>query len=496
MASEQPPLEPFGTSALGLSAQDALHLLERNIRDYAIFMLDPAGYVVSWNVGAERIIGYTEQEIRGKHFSTFYPPEDLAAGKPARELEIAIAEGRVEDEGWRVRKDGTRYWSDVVITALFDDAGELRGFGKVTRDVTERRAAEEALRASEERFRLLVQDVTDYAIFMLDPIGHVVSWNAGAERIKGYTEQEIRGKHFSMFYPPEDIAAGRPEHNLETALLEGRVEDEGWRVRKDGTRFWANVVITALYGENRRLRGFSKVTRDMTERREAEQSLEERRQLLAHLIRVQEAERLRIAAELNDREVHELDELVQSQREFAEQLPDPYAAQLSKLVDRAETATEELRAVVARLRPPGIDRSSLAGALEDYLAANAPSWGLSYTVDSRLDSEPPHDVAVTIFRICQEALTNVHKHARAKKVSVALSHTGSGVLTRVVDDGVGISGPTDLRPGSGRYGAVEMRERAETVGGWWSMRRNEPGTLVEFWIPVPRRRGGGSGSAA
>jgi len=488
MALQRPPLEPLGTSALGLSAQDTLHLLERNIRDYAIFMLDPTGHVVSWNVGAERIKGYTEQEIRGKHFSVFYPAEDIAAGKPARELEIATAEGRVEDEGWRLRKDGTRFWANVVITALFDDQRQLRGFGKVTRDMTDRRAAEEALRDSEERFRLLVQDVSDYAIFMLDPTGHVESWNAGAQRIKGYTEQEIHGKHFSVFYPTEDIALGRPEHNLETALLEGRVEDEGWRVRKDGTRFWANVVITALYGDQRRLRGFSKVTRDMTERREAEQSLDERRRLLTHLIQSQESEWRRIAAELHASSIPDLDSVSRSQRELAEQLPEPHATQLRELVAHAEAATDQLRALGARLRPPGIDRSSLAAALEDYLAANAAEWGLSYTVNSRLESEPPPDATLTIFRICQEALTNVHKHARAKNVSVTLSHTGSGVLTRVSDDGVGIDGSADLRPGPDHYGVVEMRERAETVGGWWTMRPTQPGTLVEFWVPALRRR--------
>jgi len=488
MALQRPPYESLGTSALGLSAQDTLHLLERNISDYAIFMLDPTGHVVSWNAGAERIKGYTEQEIRGKHFSVFYPADDITAGKPERELEIAIAEGRVEDEGWRVRKDGTRFWANVVITALFDDFGRLRGFGKVTRDMTDRREAEEALRESEERFRLLVRDVSDYAIFMLDPTGHVVSWNAGAQRIKGYTEQEIHGKHFSVFYPAEDVASGRPEHNLETAVLEGRVEDKGWRVRKDGTRFWANVVITALYGEKRRLRGFGKVTRDMTEQREAEQSLEERRRLLTHLIQAQESEWRRIAAELHSGSIPELDTVSRDQRELAEQLPEPYAAQLRELVTRADAATDQLRALVTRLRPPGIERSSLVAAIDDYLAANAAEWGLDYSVESRLESEPPPDAAVTIFRICQEALTNVHKHARAKNVSVSLSHTGSGVLTRVSDDGVGISGPADLRPAQDHYGVVEMRERAETVGGWWTMRRTDPGTLVEFWVPALRRR--------
>jgi PAS domain S-box-containing protein len=245
-------------------------LLVESVRDYAIFALDPQGYVLSWNAGAERLKGYTRDEIVGRHFSTFYPPADIAAGKPAWELEVATRDGRVEDEGWRVRKDGTRFWANVVITALHDESGALVGFAKVTRDLTARRMAEETLRESEERFRLLVQNVRDYAIFMLDPGGHIASWNEGAQRIKGWTEQEIRGRHFSTFYPTEDVAAGKPAWELEVAVREGRVEDEGWRVKKDGSRFWANVVITALRNREGTLIGFTKVTRDLTERREAE----------------------------------------------------------------------------------------------------------------------------------------------------------------------------------------------------------------------------------
>jgi PAS domain S-box-containing protein len=243
-------------------------LLVESVQDYAIFALDPAGYVLSWNAGAQRLKGYTRDEIVGRHFSDFYPPEDK--WKPAAELEVATRLGRVEDEGWRVRKDGTRFWANVVITALRDETGTLVGFAKVTRDLTERRAAEVALRDSEERFRLLVHSVKDYAIFMLDPTGHVSSWNEGAARIKQYTAREIVGRHFSVFYPPDQIAAGKPEWELRVATSEGRVEDEDWRVRKDGTRFWANVVITALFNPAGELVGFTKVTRDLTERRQAE----------------------------------------------------------------------------------------------------------------------------------------------------------------------------------------------------------------------------------
>jgi PAS domain S-box-containing protein len=258
-------------------------VLVDSIRDYAILMLDPEGYILSWNPGAEALNGYAADEIIGSHFSRFYPPEALAQGLPERELAIAVAEGRLEDEGWRVRKDGSTFWANVVITRMSGPNGQLLGFAKIVRDLTERHRQENTLRQSEERFRLLVAGVRDYAIFMLDPKGVVSTWNAGAEFIKGYTAEEIIGSHFSRFYPPESLKRGLPETELRGAMMEGRFEDEGWRVRKDGSRFWANVIITAIRDANGQLLGYSKVTRNLTERRRYEDDLrrsEERFRLL------------------------------------------------------------------------------------------------------------------------------------------------------------------------------------------------------------------------
>jgi len=258
-------------------------LLVESERDYAIFMLDPAGRIASWNEGAEAIKGYTHDEIIGRHFSCFYPKEQVDRGWPDYELTRAAADGRFEDESWRVRKDGSRFWANVVITALRDANGDLIGFSKVTRDLTERRQQEEALRQSEERFRTLVEHVYDYAIFMLNPEGFVTTWNTGARQITGYEPDEIIGSHLSRFYPPEAIKAAWPEHELRVARMEGRFEDEGWRIRKDGSRFWANVVITALRDASGELVGFSKITRHLSERRRQEQALaqsEERFRLL------------------------------------------------------------------------------------------------------------------------------------------------------------------------------------------------------------------------
>jgi PAS domain S-box-containing protein len=249
-------------------SEERFRLLVEGVKDYAIFLLDPEGRILTWNAGAELITGFGASEIIGEHSSKFYPPE--ASDFPAQELKVAAAEGRFEDEGWRVKKDGSRFWANGVTTALYGPEKRLLGFARVTRDLTERREHEERLRHSEERFRLLVEGVSDYAIFMLDVNGNVATWNSGAARIKGYRAEEIIGQHFRKFYPEDAAESGWPEHELRVAAAEGRFIDEGWRVRKDGSRFWAHVNITALRDELGRLRGYAKLTRDLTERKRTE----------------------------------------------------------------------------------------------------------------------------------------------------------------------------------------------------------------------------------
>ena len=288
-----------------LTELQRFQLLVSAIRDYAIYMLDSSGHVVSWNAGAERFKGYSEREIRGQHFSRFYTPEDRAAGVPEAALEAAAASGRFEAEGWRVRKDGSRFWASVVIDPIRAGDGRLVGFAKVTRDISERKAALDALQRSEQQFRLLVQGVTDYAIYMLDPEGRVTSWNAGAQRIKGYEEEEIVGEHFSRFYTPEDRAAGLPERALKIAAAEGRFEREGWRVRKDGSKFFAHVVIDAIRDNDGRFAGFAKVTRDITDKQAAAAALKRTEQALV------QAQKMEAIGNLTGGVAHDFNNLLQ-----------------------------------------------------------------------------------------------------------------------------------------------------------------------------------------
>lgn len=279
MNSQQEPQErqqqqdPPQRELIDFSSENVYRLLVQGVTDYAIYLLRPDGVVANWNAGAQRFKGYTAQEIVGQHFSLFYSPAERAEGLPQRGLDTALREGRFEGQGWRIRKDGSRFWAHVVIDPIYRDDGSLMGFAKITRDCTEQRQLEEQRRETEDRFRLLVAGITDYAIYMLHPDGTVANWNAGAQRAKGYLAQEIVGQHFAVFYPEADRLAGTPMSNLQIALREGKFEDEGWRLRKDGSRFWAHVVIDPIYKENGALLGFAKITRDRTEHLESQEKI-------------------------------------------------------------------------------------------------------------------------------------------------------------------------------------------------------------------------------
>ena len=346
---------------------DRFQILIDAVKDYAIYLLDADGHIATWNTGAQRFKGYTAEEIVGQHFSVFYTDEDRAIGLPARALRTAATEGRFEAEGWRVRKDKTRFWTHVVIDPVHSSDGQLIGYAKITRDISEKRAIDEALLASEQRFRLLVQGVKDYAIYMLDPTGHVANWNAGAQLIKGYTEDEIVGRHFSVFYTEEDRAAGEPARALATAVNEGKFEREVVRVRKSGELFWANVVIDPIHDAMGRLVGFAKVTRDVTERRKAQEELERSRAALA------QAQKLEAIGRLTGGVAHDFNNLLTVICASAEFLQRPdiseekrarYVKAIAETANRATTLTGQLLAFARRqpLNPEAFDvRSRLQG---------------------------------------------------------------------------------------------------------------------------------------
>lgn len=381
-------------------------LMAERVRDYAIFLLDLEGRILSWNTGAHRIKQYRAGEIIGQHFSIFYTPADIARDWPALEIKRATMEGRFEDEGWRVRKDGSRFWANVVITALRDEAGTLLAFSKITRDLTERRSAEESLRQSEERFRLLVDGVLDYAIYMLSPDGVITSWNAGARRMKGYDASEAIGTHFSRFYPPESLEAGKPWAELAVAREHGRAEDEGWRVRKDGSRFWARVIVTALYDSEGVLCGFAKVTQDLTQRRQSE-ALAMSAKMLNDFIAV-------LAHELRNplapiRNAVELLKTVEGEAVLAErmrQVIDRQSAQLVRIVDDLIDINKVTRGAITMKEAPCDIVDIVERAREAVLPA-IESAGQAMTIDL-----PPTPLRVLgdEARLVQ-ALTNVLSNA-------------------------------------------------------------------------------------
>jgi PAS domain S-box-containing protein len=444
---EPPVVKPRETAPLKGVRDDArFRLLVESVKDYAIFLLDPDGRIQTWTAGAELIKGYRADEIVGQHISVFYTPEDRLAGKPQTLLGAAARLGRVEDESWRVRKDGSRFWADVVITALRDGAGGLTGFAKVTRDLSARKRAEEDLRRSEQRVRLIVDSIKDYAICVLDPRGLVSSWNSGAERTMGYTASEILGKHLSTFYSPEDVAAGKCDDELDIAERDGRFEDEGWRVRKDGTTFWANVIITALRNDAGVLVGFAQVTRDLTARRK----LEEER------IRVAQAnEAIRLRDEFLAIASHELKTPLTGLQMQLEALgghlggSDPKVARhivrASRSGDRLAELVESLLDVSRlsqgelELHRERFDLAAVVGDLAESTAEVAAKSG------SRIISRIPASVPGSwdrprIAQVVTNLLENAIKYGCGQPIEVSLVARDGDAVLEVRDHGPGIPG--------------------------------------------------------
>jgi PAS domain S-box-containing protein len=350
-----------------------LQMLVDAVVDYAIYMIDLDGRILSWNSGAQRLKGYTPEEIIGQQFSRFFTPEDVERELPKTALATAAKTGKFETEGWRVRKDGSRFWALVVVDAIHDQNGQLIGFAKITRDMTERQRAQQELLNSERRFRRLIEAVVDYSIFQLDPDGLVSTWNAGARRIKGYDAQEIIGKHFSQFYTPEDREAGLPTTALRTAREKGKYEAEGWRVRKDGTRFFASVVIDPIWDDEQKLVGFAKVTRDITERMQAQEALKVSQEQLAVSQKMEAVGQLSggIAHDFNNLMMIVLGNLETAQRHVQEGTPSLQRAIANAMrgAQRAAALTSRLLAFSRRqaLNPKRINVQPFLRSSADFL---------------------------------------------------------------------------------------------------------------------------------
>lgn len=393
------------------ASERRFQLLIASVIDYAIYMLDPSGHVNSWNPGAQRFKGYREHEIIGQHFSVFYTDEDREAGLPERALRTAREHGKFEAEGWRVRKDGTQFWANVVIDPIRDEAGNFVGFAKITRDMSAQHETQKALREAEERFRLLVEGVSDYAIYMISPAGIINNWNSGAERINGYTEAEVLGSHFSRFYTNADRARGAPGLALDVAARVGRYEQEGYRLRKDGTQFWAHVVVDAIHDANGELLGFAKVTRDITERKQAAEALEKANAALF------QSQKMEAIGQLTGGIAHDFNNLLgvlaSSLDLLGMRLHEPADSRLlgtmQRAIDRGATLTQQLLSFARQqpLKVDLVDPNQLIEGFETMLRrAGAPN--ITFALDLEPDLET---VAVDAARF-ESALLNLVVNAR------------------------------------------------------------------------------------
>ena len=498
-----------------MNEEQRFRLLIDAVVDYAIYMTDPSGIITSWNSGARRFKGYEESEILGQHFSRFYTDEDRAAGLPQRALDTALHEGRFEGEGWRVRKDGTLFWSHVVIDPIIDSqSGTLLGFAKITRDLTDRKMAEETLKQSEQQFRLLVQSVTDYAIYMLDPQGQITNWNLGAQRIKGYLPVEAIGRHFSMFYTPEDRDAGEPQRALSIAASEGRFEKKGWRMRKDGTRFMAHVVIDAIRSDTGTLLGFAKITRDITDATQAQQALEQAREALF------QSQKLQAIGQLTGGIAHDFNNLLTvilgNLEILRKRMPgDP---KLTQLLDNATqgalrgvSLTQRMLAFARRqkLTYESVDLATLVQGISGLLQS---SLGPSIHIQTRF-AEALSPVLADVNQL-ELAILNLATNARdamphGGQIIIAADErqgsdagpdktmtTGRYICLTITDEGEGMDeltlasavDPFFTTKGVGKgtgLGLSMVHGLAEQLGGRLMLNSQKGlGTIAELWLPV------------
>ena len=504
-----------------MTEEQRLQLLVNAIQDYAIYMLDAEGVIATWNPGAQRFKGYAAREVLGRHYEQFFTPEDRLADVPRKALRIASREGRFETEGWRVRKDGSQFWAHVVLDSIRSGQGDLVGFAKITRDVTAKKEAERALYESEQRFRMLVQGVRDYAIYMLDPAGRVTNWNAGAQHIKGYSESEILGQHFSTFYTETERASGEPERALQTALEEGKYEREAWRVRKDGSLFWAHVLIDPISDDNGQHLGFAKITRDITQQKRVKEELERAEQALF------QSQKLQALGELTGGIAHDFNNLMtviagsadflRRNRGLPEEKKLHYLDGIIETAERATTLTSQLLTFGRRqtVHPKVLNVADRLTSAQEMLGrtlggkyrigVDVPDPGLKIEVDpAQFDAAIVN--AVVNARDAMPSGGDITLRAAAEQaggkpmVRVSITDTGLGMPDRVKERAFDPFFTTqEVGKGTG-LGLSQIHGFAAQAGGSTEIESQEGrGTTIAMVIPQsfkevhpPNERSGGS----
>jgi two-component system, LuxR family, sensor kinase FixL len=482
-----------GEGRSGADAETLLRLIDA-LPDYAVFSLDPAGAVTTWNSGAERILGYTEAEIIGQSFEAFFTPEDIDAGAPRAELEHASGQGSVQDEGWRLRKDGSPLWAHVVTSAIKDERGKMQGFLKVMRDVTDVHRAEQALRAS-EALKTAVLDSSLDCMVAIDGEGRIIEFNPAAEQCFGYTRLEVLGHVMADLIVPPDLrdrhraALKRVVTTGEGTLLDRRLEMRG--MRADGTEFPAEVTITRVSGGSRPV--FAGYVRDITDRDRHQQELsqrtrqvarlaEERGRLVAQALEAEDRERRRISQALHD---DALQTLLSVDQDVADVMKGSASQDvLTRVREGLASAIRQLRDTALELHPLLLERKGLETALDTIAQGAAAVGGFRCTVRVEPDAIGVNDQFV--LSIVRELLMNASKHAGASRVSVVVERNGTQMEIEVADDGAGLPpGRVEAALAEGHIGLAILTERLDAIGGRFEIvTRDAGGTTARAIFPV------------